>query len=70
MRDIDLASSDRLLKKTFDDPLICIEQFNNRWFSIKPIGQSVSLSPCGSFRNFLSYAVTIGVSVDGIKHNQ
>jgi hypothetical protein len=27
LRDIDIASSDRLLKKALDDPLICNERF-------------------------------------------
>lgn len=40
-RDIDFASSDRFLKKAFDDPLICNERFKNRWFTIKADGQSV-----------------------------
>ena len=30
LRDIDFASSDRFLKKAFDDPLICNERFKNK----------------------------------------
>jgi hypothetical protein len=42
LRDLDFASTDRFLKKAFDDPLICNERFEDGWFAFKVDGQSIS----------------------------